>query len=96
MYLGKIVEISPAEELYQHPVHPYTGVLLSAARIPDPAITAQRQQIVLEGDVPSPISPPPECRFHPRCKYATDICKLEGRRWCHIAGATSRLRAITR
>jgi len=77
MYLGKIVEVSPAEELYQRPVHPYTEALLSAVPIPDPVITAQRQQIVLEGDVPSPIAPPPGCRFHPRCKYATEICSLE-------------------
>ena len=74
MYLGKIVEISPAEELYKRPVHPYTEALLSAVPIPDPIISAQRQQVVLEGDVPSPIAPPPGCRFHPRCKYATDIC----------------------
>ncbi|HEX6933180.1 MAG TPA: dipeptide ABC transporter ATP-binding protein [Streptosporangiaceae bacterium] len=74
MYLGKIVEISPAEELYKRPIHPYTEALLSAVPIPDPKITAQRQQVVLEGDVPSPIAPPPGCRFHPRCKYATDIC----------------------
>jgi len=77
MYLGKIVEISPAEELYQRPVHPYTETLLSAVPIPDPVITAQRQHIVLEGDVPSPIEPPPGCRFHPRCRYATEICRLE-------------------
>jgi peptide/nickel transport system ATP-binding protein len=77
MYMGKIVEISPAEELYQRPVHPYTEALLSAVPVPDPDLADEREHIVLEGDVPSPITPPAGCRFHPRCRYATDVCSRE-------------------
>ena len=75
MYLGKLVELSPAEELYQRPIMPYPEALLSAVPIPDPDLSQQRERIVLQGDVPSPINPPSGCRFHPRCRYMTDICR---------------------
>jgi oligopeptide/dipeptide ABC transporter ATP-binding protein len=75
MYLGKLVELSPAEELYRRPIMPYTEALLSAVPIPDPDLSHERERIVLQGDVPSPINPPSGCRFHPRCRYMTDICQ---------------------
>jgi oligopeptide transport system ATP-binding protein len=74
MYLGKLVELSPAEELYERPIMPYTEALLSAVPIPDPELSEQRERIVLQGDVPSPVNPPSGCRFHPRCRYMTDVC----------------------
>jgi oligopeptide transport system ATP-binding protein len=77
MYLGRIVELADRDEIYEHPLHPYTQALLSAIPIPDPDKEAKRQRIILQGDVPNPANPPPACRFHTRCSYATDICKEE-------------------
>jgi oligopeptide transport system ATP-binding protein len=74
MYVGKIVEIGASDEVYANPVHPYTEALLSAVPIPDPRANAEREERMLEGDVPSPANPPPACRFHTRCPYATEIC----------------------
>jgi oligopeptide transport system ATP-binding protein len=77
MYLGRIVELSSRDEVFDHPLHPYTQALLSAIPIPDPEREAKRERVVLEGDVPSPVDPPEGCRFHPRCDFATEVCAQE-------------------
>ena len=94
MYLGKIMEITSSAELYDNPLHPYSLALLSAVPIPDPEVDRQRKRILLTGDVPSPVSPPPGCHFHPRCNQTQDICRQEepelkdigGEHWvaCHL------------
>jgi len=77
MYLGNIVELATSKDLYKNPLHPYTKTLLSAVPVPDPQISHSRKRIILEGEIPSPMNPPSGCRFHTRCKYATEKCKIE-------------------
>ncbi len=79
MYLGQIVELGPADELWENPMHPYTMMLFSALPIPDPKLTREKaaKRALPKGEVPTAFNPPPGCRFHPRCPYAKDICKKE-------------------
>ena len=77
MYLGKFMELTSSDELYEKPLHPYTQALISAAPIPKPRVDRQRQRILLEGEVPSPIDPPKGCNFCTRCKYADERRRSE-------------------
>ncbi|MCC6177818.1 MAG: dipeptide ABC transporter ATP-binding protein [Chloroflexi bacterium] len=77
MYVGKIVEVTDRNEIFESPLHPYTRALLSAIPIPDPVLEKRRERIIVTGDVPSPVNPPAGCRFNPRCPYAEDNCRVD-------------------
>jgi len=85
MYLGVVVELAEKNELYSHPVHPYTKALLSSIPIPDPAVEAKRTSLALEGEPPSPIRPPEGCKFHPRCSQREKICSEVEPSWTEVA-----------
>ncbi|GAB4335449.1 MAG: dipeptide ABC transporter ATP-binding protein [Dehalococcoidia bacterium] len=88
MYLGHIMELTDRDSIFDEPLHPYTKALLSAVPIPDPAVERKRERIILLGDVPSPIAPPPGCVFHTRCPIAIDECRTRIPEWRNVGTAT--------
>ncbi len=87
MYLGKLMELADRDELYENPLHPYTKALLSAVPVPDPAVEARRERIILQGEIPSPLRPPPGCVFHTRCPIAIDECRTRVPEWRNVGTA---------
>lgn len=77
MYLGKLMEVAPSQELFENPLHPYTKALISAIPIPDPKLAKKKRKMTLKGEIPSPLHPPSGCRFHTRCPFAKEICERE-------------------
>jgi oligopeptide/dipeptide ABC transporter ATP-binding protein len=89
MYLGHAMELTDRDSIFENPLHPYTKALLSAVPIPDPAIERKRERIILLGDVPSPLRPPPGCVFNTRCPIAIDECRTRIPEWRNVGTANS-------
>ena len=93
MYLGTMVEFADSEELYAHPLHPYTQVLLSSIPVADPRLVREKKRIMVKGEIPSPINPKDCCRFAERCPYATESCRQEVPELCSVFPGSSHLAA---